>query len=157
MANALSTKVCACGKDCYPSKRAAASASRVIVRHKGGRELRPYRCENGAWHLTQQRVSKAARSAKVREGTQPNLVELPQIEYGPKEGKPRKLVVLPVKPDRKPRFERGPEHSECTVCHRRWLSDLDPTGRLCPGCGSIGTVAIGWADRDRAFIRSVAA
>lgn len=160
MANALSTRVCACGKDCYPSKRAAASASRAIVRHKGGRELRPYRCDSGAWHLTQQRVSKAARSAMLRESTQPNLPpNLPHIEYGPKDDKPRKVVPLPAKPV-KPRFERGPAHTGCPECGYRWLFGdpyLNPEGRHCPTLGCNGHIVLGADARGREFRFEVAA
>lgn len=46
-----------------------------------------------------------------------------------------------------------PSRTACVDCGRRWLSDLDPTGRKCPACG--GNVVLG-RDRDGVTLRLAA-
>lgn len=41
-----------------------------------------------------------------------------------------------------------PERTSCVECGRRWLSDLDPTGRLCPACD--GEIVVGTLDQEAA-------
>lgn len=156
MPNALTSQVCSCGKDIYRSRSIAVRAAKELVKHsrRSQRELRVYECteQPGAFHLTQERRTKAARASAVRESQDRAPLTVVEVEYGPKIDKP-KVVSLKAKREQK----RGPEHTACRVCRRRWLSDIDPRDRRCPGCGKVGTIVIGWADRSREWIRSVAA
>lgn len=45
----------------------------------------------------------------------------------------RRLVIVPAKPKQRTVLSR-PARTACVDCGRRWLSDLDPTGRKCPAC-----------------------
>lgn len=166
MSNQRTALICVCGKDAYASQTAAKNAGKELQRvdrarkTSGYREMRTFECTEqlGTWHLTQQRRSRAAESSAVRASTDAGRhVTRSERVFGPALVKPdrRKLVSINSAPSK--RAPARPQHTECSVCERRWLSDIDPAGRRCPGCGSVGTIVIGWAERGRDFIRSVAA
>ena len=161
MSIAIKNATCDCGKVVYVSRREAL----VIAKRAKNitKQQRAYRCKAGFWHLT----SRPSQSkSHLPEGSKvPDALKLARARRVEKRAAARRLtkktlepvVKVAPAPVRKQPVQTGPEHTSCIVCQRRWLSDLDPAGRRCPGCGAVGTIVIGWADRARDYIRAVAA
>jgi predicted RNA-binding Zn-ribbon protein involved in translation (DUF1610 family) len=154
---AVENATCACRKVVFVSRREALKQAKRAssYRNPTKAQLRPYRCEKGFWHLTSRPAIAKTRRIQFADD---RVAAKAQRKVAKQRRAVQQLRVMPVPPAPRPQPRpTGPEHTSCVTCGRRWLSDLSPVGRRCPGCGSIGTVLIGWADRARDYIREVAA
>lgn len=162
MPNALTVGLCDCGKESYPSRRAATSSAKVIARNdrnrgRQDRELRAYECalSPGTFHLTHERQTKASVVREVRASTQAVVREPSSVVFGPKVEPAKVTPIRAAAPKRKP--SHAPEHTCCSnpACRRPWLSDISPLNRACPACGS--AIELGRDAHARSFIRELAA
>lgn len=164
MSIAVVNAPCSCGKVVYDTRRQAlAQAKRAEKRGSHLKaQLRPYRCESGFWHLTSR--SRQSKTHLAETSKDPNAIRdarrrrVERRVAKRQAAKKQAATVTPIVSAPSKRAKpRGPEHTSCTACGRRWLSDLNPLGRRCPRCGTVNSIVIGWADRAREYVRSVAA